>query len=158
MAETHVTPFRNLSSDALDLAKIESNVSKGSTKIVNNQRLRIPVLDTPINNSNIVIFPFYKSSGLNLQSSYLPSSSSLQAIIIMLKGSIYIKRDIIMFLTFKGEIWNYSIINYSSEFLTFTDIQSLGFLLYLAFPFITILLGIILWCVLVGILRISSSQ
>jgi len=56
-----------------------------------------------------------------------------------------------------NDIWNYHIINYSAEFITFTDIQSLGFLLYLAFPFITILLGIILWVVLVGILRISTN-
>jgi hypothetical protein len=57
-----------------------------------------------------------------------------------------------------NDIWNYHTINYSSEFITFTDIQSLGFLLYLAFPFITILLGIILWVVLVGILRISTNH
>ncbi len=56
------------------------------------------------------------------------------------------------------DIWNYHIVNYSSEFITFTDIQSLGFLLYLAFPFITVLLGIILWVVLVGILRISTNH
>lgn len=56
----------------------------------------------------------------------------------------------------QSDIWNYYFVNYSSEFLTFTDIQSLGFLLYLAYPFITVLLGIILWCVLIGIIVISG--
>lgn len=55
------------------------------------------------------------------------------------------------------DIWTYYTINFSSEFFTFTDIQSLGFLLYLAYPFITVILGLILWCVLVGILRISLA-
>ena len=41
--------------------------------------------------------------------------------------------------------------------MMFTDIQSLGFLLYLAYPFITVLLGILLWVVLIGILCISKS-
>lgn len=54
-------------------------------------------------------------------------------------------------------IWKYFTSNYSSEFINFTDIQSLGFLLYLTYPFITIILGIILWCVLVGILRICLA-
>lgn len=54
-------------------------------------------------------------------------------------------------------LWYYDLVSYTSSFLTFTDIQSFGFLLYLVYPFITILLGIILWVVLVGILRISTT-
>lgn len=54
-------------------------------------------------------------------------------------------------------IWEYFLINYSAEFKNFTDIQSIGFLLYLTYPFITIILGIILWCVLIGILKISLA-
>jgi NADH-ubiquinone oxidoreductase chain 6 len=54
------------------------------------------------------------------------------------------------------DIWNYFNINYSSEFISFTDIQSLGFLLFLGFPVIIVYLGIILWVVLIGILRISK--
>jgi hypothetical protein len=51
-------------------------------------------------------------------------------------------------------IWFYHFFNYSSEYFLFTDIQSLGFLLYLGYPFIIVLLGIILWVVLIGILSI----
>lgn len=47
--------------------------------------------------------------------------------------------------------------SYSSEFITYTDISSFGYILYLAYPLITILIGILLWCVLIGILRISGS-
>jgi NADH-ubiquinone oxidoreductase chain 6 len=62
-----------------------------------------------------------------------------------------------LFKLFEQDIWTYYTLNFSSEFFTFTDIQSLGFLLYLAYPFIIIILGLILWCVLVGILRISLA-
>jgi hypothetical protein len=54
-------------------------------------------------------------------------------------------------------IHNFFVPSFSTEFLTFTDIESLGYILYLGFPFITILIGILLWCVLIGILRISGQ-
>ena len=53
-------------------------------------------------------------------------------------------------------IMEYFIPSYNTEFLTFTDIQSLGYMIYLAYPIIIILQGILLWCVLIGILRISG--
>lgn len=57
----------------------------------------------------------------------------------------------------EGHSFNYFYSSYTSEFQTFNDIQLLGFMIYLAFPFITILLGVLLWCVLIGVLRISGN-
>lgn len=54
------------------------------------------------------------------------------------------------------DIWNFFTISYSSEFISFTDIQSLGFILFLGYPIIIVYLGMILWIVLIGILRISK--
>jgi di/tricarboxylate transporter len=53
-------------------------------------------------------------------------------------------------------IKEYFIPSYDNEFLTITDIQSLGFILYLGYPIIIVLIGVLLWCVLIGILRISG--
>jgi len=50
----------------------------------------------------------------------------------------------------------YYIPSFNTEIITFTDIQSLGLLAYLGYPLIIILIGILLWCVLIGILRISG--
>lgn len=55
------------------------------------------------------------------------------------------------------EIKNYYISSYSSDFLTQTDIEYLGYALYLSYPIIILILGILLWCVLIGILRISGQ-
>ena len=52
-------------------------------------------------------------------------------------------------------VWNYFIIEPSSIFISFTDIESFGILLYIANPFITLLFGILLWCVLIGVIIIS---
>ena len=46
--------------------------------------------------------------------------------------------------------------SYQSEFITFTDIQTLGFTLYLAYPFATLMLGVLLLCVLLGTLMVAS--
>ena len=78
------------------------------------------------------------------------------SLILGVIGSYNLSKNI--FDIWESDIWNYHLANYSSDFITFTDIQSLGFLIYLAFPFIIVLLGIILWVVLVGILRISTSS
>lgn len=56
------------------------------------------------------------------------------------------------------DIYNFFYTSYSSEFINFTDIQSLGFFIFLSFPFIIVLIGILLWCVLVGIIRISNKN
>ena len=61
------------------------------------------------------------------------------------------------FLLNQGEIYNFFIINYSMDFTSFTDLQSFGFILYLSYPFITILFALLLFIVLIGILRISSN-
>lgn len=53
-------------------------------------------------------------------------------------------------------IKEYFVPSYNTEFFTITDIQSLGYVIYLAYPIIIVLLGILLWCVLIGILRISG--
>jgi hypothetical protein len=58
----------------------------------------------------------------------------------------------------KGSILNYIKTDWSSQFINFTDLQSFGFILYLAYPIITVLLGILLWIVLIGILKISESS
>lgn len=56
-----------------------------------------------------------------------------------------------------GSIKNHFVSSYSSEFLTITDIESFGYVLYLGYPLATVLLGILLWCVLIGILRICGQ-
>nr|NP_150360.1 NADH dehydrogenase subunit 6 [Rhizophydium sp. 136]AAK84290.1 NADH dehydrogenase subunit 6 [Rhizophydium sp. 136] len=63
-----------------------------------------------------------------------------------------------MYISMYLDIYNYFFINYSSEFVYFTDLQSFGFILYLVYPFITILLAILLWIVLIGILKISTNN
>lgn len=54
-------------------------------------------------------------------------------------------------------ILNYFDINYRSSLISFTDIESLGYQVYLEYPFIIILIGILLWAILIGILRISQK-
>ena len=44
------------------------------------------------------------------------------------------------------------------DYLSFSDLQSFGFVLYLVYPFITVLLAILLWIVLIGILIISKKN
>lgn len=53
-------------------------------------------------------------------------------------------------------IKEYFVPSYNAEFISITDIQSLGYILYLVYPIIIVLIGILLWCVLIGILRISG--
>lgn len=53
-------------------------------------------------------------------------------------------------------IMEYFVPSYNKEFTSISDIESFGYMLYLAYPLIIILLGILLWCVLIGILRISG--
>ena len=55
-----------------------------------------------------------------------------------------------------SNIQEYYVPSYNSEFLTITDIESLGYILYLGYPIIIVLIGVLLWCVLIGILRISG--
>ena len=57
-----------------------------------------------------------------------------------------------------NNIYNYFYINYFSEFISFTDVQSLAYFLFLAYPFVIILIGIILWIILIGILKISLGN
>ena len=57
-----------------------------------------------------------------------------------------------------SNIYNYFYINYFSEFISFTDVQSLAYFLFLAYPFVIILIGIILWIILIGILKISFAN
>lgn len=54
-------------------------------------------------------------------------------------------------------IFNFYNTNYVSSFLSFSDIESFGFILYLGYPLIIILLGVLLWCIQIGILRISQK-
>ncbi len=132
MAETHITP------EPLGLIT-------ETPLILNNQKsemsLRIPINFKNNENKN-------KSQGKNL---------SLLGLISIIIGLFFTFNFFNLFTFTQYDIWTYYTLNFSSEFFTFTDIQSLGFLLYLAYPFIIIILGLILWCVLVGILRISLA-
>lgn len=56
-----------------------------------------------------------------------------------------------------SDIQNFYIPNYNTELVSLNDIEALGFVLYLAYPIITFLIGVLLWCVLIGILRISGQ-
>lgn len=132
MAETHITP------EPIGLIT-------ETPLILNNQKsemsLRIPMNLKNNENEN-------KSQGKNL---------SLLGLISIIIGLFFTFNYFNLFTFSQYDIWTYYTLNFSSEFFTFTDIQSLGFLLYLAYPFIIIILGLILWCVLVGILRISLA-
>ncbi len=44
-------------------------------------------------------------------------------------------------------IFNFFNTNYVTSFLSFSDIESFGYILYLGYPFIIILLGLLLWCI-----------
>lgn len=44
-------------------------------------------------------------------------------------------------------IFNFFNTHFVSSFVSFSDIESFGFILYLGFPLIIILLGILLWCI-----------
>ncbi len=44
-------------------------------------------------------------------------------------------------------IFNFFNTHYVSSFISFSDIESFGYILYLGYPFIIILLGILLWCI-----------
>lgn len=65
-----------------------------------------------------------------------------------------------LFLNYKPNdyIFHFFQSSYSSEFLTKTDIESFGFILYLGKPLIIVLIGVLLWCILIGILRISQPN
>lgn len=54
-------------------------------------------------------------------------------------------------------IYNYFITDYETDFVSFTDIESFGYILYLGYPLIILLIGILLWCILIGILKISQK-
>lgn len=153
MAETNVTPLKSIKNEFAivndDTLKIKNTNKK------NSKKLRIPLFNsisstdwTMVNNSN---------SSINSSKStytFLTLIKLISSIGIISSNQKWIELTP-MNLT---HLWNYHFVNFTSEFITFTDIQSLGFLLYLVYPFITILLGIILWVVLVGILRISTSS
>lgn len=87
----------------------------------------------------IGLMPFVISQGLKKPDSY-PSLASASEVP---QGS--------------SELFNFFYPSYSSEFQAFSDIQSQGFMIYLAFPFITILQGVLLWCVQIGVQRISGN-
>jgi NADH-ubiquinone oxidoreductase chain 6 len=44
-------------------------------------------------------------------------------------------------------IFNFFNTNYVSSFISFSDIESFGYILYLGYPLIIILLGVLLWCI-----------
>lgn len=69
---------------------------------------------------------------------------------------VYFVQNSIITMERNDYIMEYFIPSYNTEFLTITDIQSLGYILYLAYPIIIVLIGVLLWCVLIGILRISG--
>ena len=54
-------------------------------------------------------------------------------------------------------IFNFFNTHYVSSFISFSDIESFGYILYLGYPVIIILLGVLLWCIQIGILRISQK-
>ncbi len=57
----------------------------------------------------------------------------------------------------ESKIKQYYMVDYVTDYMTITDIEALGYIIYLAYPIITVLIGILLWCVLIGILRISGQ-
>ncbi len=55
-----------------------------------------------------------------------------------------------------SSIYSFFLPSWSFDLFTLTDIQSLGFSIFLAYPLTLIILGILLWIVLIGILCICS--
>jgi NADH:ubiquinone oxidoreductase subunit 6 (subunit J) len=60
------------------------------------------------------------------------------------------------FMTIESPIFTYFNPSWSTLIFSLTDIQTLGYSLYLGYPLGIIILGIILWMVLIGILCIST--
>jgi NADH:ubiquinone oxidoreductase subunit 6 (subunit J) len=53
-------------------------------------------------------------------------------------------------------LYHFYLPNWSLDFITFTDLSSIGLALYIAFPLILIILSLIFWVVLIGVLSLHS--
>ena len=58
----------------------------------------------------------------------------------------------------KITIVNLFVPNWSIEFLSLTDIHTLATLVYIAYPTAFILIGIALWVVMIGIIKLTLSS
>lgn len=102
------------------------------------------IVITPKNNRNEKKMYSYKKAGLRQDKLIL-----LGLILLYFGTETYSTKD--------NNIKNYFVPSYTTEFITKNDIESIGSMLYLGYPLITIIIGILLWCVLIGILRISGQ-
>jgi hypothetical protein len=132
MAETLFTPNTlNFPNNALKINKIDSSYDLSTNNINSNNVLE---LSLPHHNINL----------LNNTINFNP----LIYFFILFNIFSYLKTNLSIN-TF--DIYNFFYSSFITDFLTFNDIQLLGFMIYLTYPFITILLGILLWCVLIGV-------
>ncbi len=57
-----------------------------------------------------------------------------------------------------SSFYNYFIINWSLDFITYTDVMLFGYFLYESYPFTLYLISVFLWLVLMGVLYISRTN
>ena len=53
--------------------------------------------------------------------------------------------------------FTYFYTSWTASYITLTDINSLAYMIYLAYPITLLLLGLVLWVVLIGIIAITST-
>lgn len=73
---------------------------------------------------------------------------------IMIIGIVMVNNIII---NNNNEIYTYIYPTWAIEYKTMTDIETLGYIIYMGYPIIQIQIGIILWIVLIGIISICKS-
>jgi len=97
--------------------------------------------------------PTYMTSAIDMPAN--PSSWWINLIrgIILLAGLIMIGA-----FTHQGWVVNYCYPSWTTEFKTMTDIETLANILYLGYPTALILIGIALWVVMIGIIKVTTPD
>jgi NADH:ubiquinone oxidoreductase subunit 6 (subunit J) len=102
----------------------------------------------PLSKGTITLF---RESGLRLDLSLLVGG----LIISLIYGQPILSDYVNNFVSSEMDIMYFFTPDYTTTIVTMTDIETLGMVLYLNYPFIIIVLGILLWVTLIGILKIS---
>jgi NADH-ubiquinone oxidoreductase chain 6 len=99
---------------------------------------------------------FFKKSGLRLDLLLLFIVLIFSLIYFIPQYSTFIS-NVLSFNSNPLKIYSIYSSDFSTSIVSMGDIEYLGMVLYLEYPFIIILLGILLWVTLIGILRISQK-
>jgi hypothetical protein len=81
----------------------------------------------------------------------MPAGILISLFILILASSLFIINP-----TSSYELFTFMQINWFSDIFTLTDIQTLGYSVFLGNPLTVLIIGLLLWIVLVGILCICS--